>query len=98
VSKIVRVREPGKHVLRHPESGVMVVPDRAATYRTDDPLVLAFPWAFGTDDEIANETEERENVREVAIPRVEQATANPGERRAVRRGSRPIPADEPSGE
>lgn len=64
----VRVTEPA--ALRHPETGEFVVPDPRKAYRSDDPLVKAFPWAFASDADAAG---------------VEQATRAPGERRQTRR-------------
>lgn len=68
MSDYVRVRPPAC-ALRHPEHGEMVVPNPAQAYRTDDPLVLAFPWQFGTDDEIEAEKDAAAAVESVTIPR-----------------------------
>lgn len=57
----VRVRphvEGGPCAVRHPEHGEYVVPDPARPYRTDDPLVEAYPWLFRTDAELAGEAVE----------------------------------------
>lgn len=87
MTTFLRVREPGKHAILNPESGLHEVPDPRAQYTTEHPLVKAAPWAFGTDEEIAAEAEAARNVREVPQPQVEQATAAPGEKRTVRRGA-----------
>lgn len=89
MTTFLRVREPGKHAILNPESGLHEVPDPRAQYTTEHPLVKAAPWAFGTDEEIASEADAARNVREVPQPvaPVEAATANPGEKRAVRRGA-----------
>lgn len=85
VSKFLRVREPGKHAILNPESGLHEVPDRGTQYTADHPLVRAAPWAFASEEQIAEEAEAAANVREVPQPPVEQATAAPGEKRATRR-------------
>lgn len=66
---LVRPNEP--HLVRHPESGVLVVPNPAETYRDDDPIVLAYPWLFASDAD--------------GDAGVEQATRAPGEKRQTRR-------------
>jgi hypothetical protein len=65
------VRPIGPHAVRHPETGVMVVPSPAEAYRDDDPLVKAYPWLFASDAD-----------REASV---EQATKAPGEKRQTRR-------------
>lgn len=63
-------------VVRHPEGGWLDVLNPSKAYRTDDPLVLAYPWAF-----------ERDADRDPNAGPVEQATRGPGERRPyTRRG------------
>lgn len=58
--------------VRDPENeGVMQTLDPAKMYRTDDPLVKAYPWAFASDDE-------RDSG-------VEAATTEPGSRRSAKR-------------
>lgn len=52
--KFVRARE-GTGLLVHPESGTVAAPDPGRPLRSDDPLVKAFPWAFISDEELAEE-------------------------------------------
>ena len=85
MSKFMRVREPGKHAIYNPVSGLHEVPNPATRYPGDHPLVKAAPWAFGTEEELALEVEVAARVTSVPQPQVEQATANPGEKRTVRR-------------
>lgn len=66
----VRVTEP--HAVRHPDTGDYVVPNPTQPYRSDDPLVKAYPWLFEAD---ANRS-------------VEDASAAPGAKRSVRRDPR----------
>jgi hypothetical protein len=68
--------------LRHPDTGDYIVPRAGQPYPEDDPLVVAFPWAFCTADELAEAHANLEPVTEVAI---ERATARPGERRVTPR-------------
>lgn len=74
----VRVRPERSGVLRHPQTGAMVVPDPRQPYRSDDPLVVAHPGAFCSDTDLAAEHQRAERP-------VEQATRAPGERRTTRR-------------
>lgn len=67
----VRAIEPV--AARHPEHGMFVTLDPAVALRSDDPLVLAYPDSFASDADRDSELV------------VEQATAAPGERRALRR-------------
>jgi len=60
--------------VRHPESGALITPLPADTYRSDDPLVKAYPWLFTSDAERAEQD----------AP-VEQATRAPGEKRQATR-------------
>jgi hypothetical protein len=81
----VRVRPPefgGVAAVRHPEHGEYVVPSPNLAYRDDDPLVMAYPWLFMSDEEL-DRVGKPETPREV---RVENATQRPGQRRGnVRR-------------
>jgi hypothetical protein len=88
-AQYLRVREPGKHAILNPESGLHEVPDPAGQYTEDHPLVRAARWAFVTESEFAAEQEAARNLREVPQPQVEQATAGPGEKRNVRRAAKP---------
>lgn len=64
---MLRVREPVS--LWHPEQNCPVVPTRDDRYDADDPLVVAYPWAFADEHE----------------PPIERATRASGEKRATRR-------------
>jgi len=77
----VRVRPPACAV-RHPEHNELVVPNPAQPYRSDDPLVIAYPWQFASDEQIASDRAAADSVSSVPI---EQATARPGEKRNTRR-------------
>lgn len=57
--------------LRHPEHGGFVTPNPAIAWASDDPLVLAYPWQFATDDEMAEGL--AEIVESVPVPPVKQA-------------------------
>lgn len=81
----LRIREPGKHALLNPESGLHETPKGDVQFTADHPLVKAHPWAFGTEEEIAAAKDEAMAVTSVPIEPVEQATAAPGEKRATRR-------------
>jgi len=81
----LRIREPGKHALLNPETGLHQTPKGEEQFTADHPLVKAHPWAFGTEAEIAADKAAREAVTSVPI---EQATAAPGEKRQTRRPAR----------
>jgi hypothetical protein len=85
MSEYLRVREPGKHALLNPETGLHETPRPDGQFTEDHPLVQAHRWAFGTEDEIAAEKEAAANVTSVPIEPVEQATKAPGEKRATAR-------------
>jgi hypothetical protein len=79
-----RVAERYKHepcALLDPKSGAHIVPDPTRQYADDDPLVLNASWYFVREGEV--EVTERESVPIAEV--VEQATANPGEKRRVGR-------------
>jgi hypothetical protein len=59
-------------IVRHPDSGVLIVLDPAVDYDPGDELVKAYPWAFVP---LENAGQIVESVS------VEQATAAPGEKR-----------------
>lgn len=63
--KYVRVKQPPS-IHRHPESGLLVVPDPRVPYRADDPLVKAFPDSFESDEE-RTDLAEQDIVTEVKI-------------------------------
>lgn len=77
----VRVRNPGACALLHPTVGVHVTPKAEERFAPDDVLVLAYPWAFGTEAELSAE---HEAAREVESVQIEQATRAPGEKRTAR--------------
>lgn len=85
MAEYLRIREPGKHALLHPETGLHISPKPDEQFTEDNPLVKAHRWAFGTEDEIAAEREAAQNVTSVPI---EQATSAPGEKRPTRRAPR----------
>jgi hypothetical protein len=79
-----RVAERYKHnpcALLDPNSGAHIVPDPTRQYADDDPLVLNARWYFVREGE--EDVVERDSVRIADV--VEQATANPGEKRQTRR-------------
>jgi hypothetical protein len=76
------VRFKGGVILRHPDTGAAVVPAGDEPVDASDPLVKAYPWAFASDDEIA---EERAAARQITSVVVEQATSGPGEKRSTKR-------------
>jgi hypothetical protein len=53
MAKLVRVVNPA--AVRHPETGMHVVPDPRVAYRDDDPIVRAYPWMFGSDADVEQE-------------------------------------------
>lgn len=63
-------------------TGDLVVPNPAEMYPDDHPLVVAYPFLFADPAEVAA-LKNRERGA-VSVP-VEQVTANPGEKRNVRR-------------
>lgn len=75
----VRVRLDRIGVVREPGTGAQVTPDPRRPYRSDDPLVVAYPDMFAADTDLAAEEQAAERP-------VEQATRAPGERRPTRRG------------
>ena len=92
--EVLRAR-PGKMGAYNVPGIGFEVPDPARAYTADDPIVKAFPEAFGPEGEVAAEQREAREVSSIAIPRVEQpverATRAPGERRAaVGKGNGPI--------
>lgn len=85
-ARYLRVREPGKHALLNPDTGLHVTPKPDEEFPEDHPLVKAHSWAFGTDEDIRAEREAARNVTSVPIDApVERATRAPGERRQTRR-------------
>ncbi len=47
-AKFFRVKAPAC-VLRHPDTGVLIVPDSSRPWDANDPLVKAYPWQFEAD-------------------------------------------------
>lgn len=76
----VRVRQIPSAVV-HPEHGAFVTPRAGDRYPADDPLVVEYPWLF-EDQDVAVPEDAAESVR---IGPVEDATANPGQKRNTRR-------------
>lgn len=70
---MAKVRVRGTFAFVCPTTGTLVVPKADAIYDDSDPLVVAYRWAFATDEELWSERN------------VEQATAGPGEKRTTRR-------------
>ena len=78
--KFVRAR-PGAGVMVHPETGAVAAPDPTRPYRSDDPLVKAFPDAFVSDEELYAELEQQESSwRESAIEAARRADVQNAER------------------
>lgn len=77
--KLVRYR--GGVILRHPETGAPFVPNDDLL-EASDPLVKAYPWAFASDEELA---EEQANARQIDSVEVEAATRRPGQKRRTRK-------------
>lgn len=65
----------------HPLTGAFVTPDPTAQYPADDPLVRAYPWMFGTEEEISTDVARAGAVSVL----IEDASARPGSMRATRR-------------
>jgi hypothetical protein len=66
----VRVKPwTGSVAVAHPLTEQFVTPDRGRLYDENDPLVLAHPWVFATDAEIAEAQDgpQAAEVTEVAI-------------------------------
>ena len=81
----------GRVAILNPQTGLHEVPDPSRQYPADHPLVVAAPWAFGSEDDIAAAEEARDSVTAVPIAdvaaEIEQATASPGEKRSTRRAT-----------
>ena len=78
--KFVRAR-PGAGVMVHPETGAVAAPDPTRPYRSDDPLVKAFPDAFVSDEDLYAELEQQDQSwRESAIEAARRADAQIAER------------------
>lgn len=72
MAKYVRV-VGAPSILRHPDYDGLVVPDPGTAYRADDPLVLAYPWQFASDEEL--DQDPGEIVTEVQVrPVAKKAT------------------------
>lgn len=82
MAKYVRARR-GVGILLHPDTGGLVTPNPDIPVDASDPLVKKFPWAFVSDEDLAAELQQ---AAASARPQpVEEATANPGEKRTTRR-------------
>jgi hypothetical protein len=66
--------------VRHPEHGGHVVPAAGVAYADDDPLVVAYPWAFGSAEDIAAEAA----AASTPVGAVEIASVDPGNKRTRR--------------
>lgn len=82
MAEYLRVRQPGASALLNPVTGLHEAPRPEDRFERDHPLVKAYPWAFGTEDEIAAERDAERSRDSVLIEPVEQATNAPGEKRA----------------
>lgn len=82
MAKFVRARQ-GVPALLHPDTGALVVPSPNQPIDSSDVLVKTFPWAFISDEDLA--AEQANQARYVTEAPLEQATANPGEKRNARR-------------
>lgn len=51
MAKLYRIKDPGQHALRDPESNIYVVPDASRAYPADHPLVRAYPYLFESDED-----------------------------------------------
>lgn len=75
----VRTRAESAGIVRHPDTGMPTTLDPRTPYRSDDPIVRAYPDHFIADIELAREHQAAERP-------IEQATRAPGEKRTgVRR-------------
>lgn len=82
--QVLRARPGHMAVYNVPGQGFQT-PDPGRAYSVDDPIVQAFPEAFGPEAEVAAEQREAREQVSVAIPRVpqpvERATRAPNEKR-----------------
>lgn len=74
----VRLREPV--AIYDAELGAHVVPKPTDYYDEKDPLVKAHPWAFASDEELSAQP-----MGIMESVQIEQATAEPGEKRSTRK-------------
>jgi hypothetical protein len=82
VAEKLRVREPGKHALLNPVTGLHESPGLDDRFDVDHPLVKAFRWAFATEAEIAAQAEVDRTITAVSIvdaSPVETTEATPGQ-------------------
>lgn len=79
---IVRVKADVSATIYDPAAAGYVALVPGVEFDSNDPFVKANSWAFQADAE----TEAKPRARSVTLdPGVEQATANPGEKRTTRR-------------
>ena len=81
MGKYVRAR--GGVILIDKESGAPVVPAAGEMYEASHPIVKAHPDAFMSEEDAFSEQEAARLVPPTEVA-VEEATANPGERRPVK--------------
>jgi hypothetical protein len=82
VAEKLRIREPGKHALLNPITGLHESPGLNDRFDADHPLVKAHGWAFATEAEIAAQAEVDRTitaVRVVDAEPVETTEATPGQ-------------------
>jgi hypothetical protein len=78
----LRVREPGKHALLNPETGLHESPGMDDRFAPNHPLVKAHRWAFASDAELADKAESDRKVTAVRVADaepVETTEATPGQ-------------------
>jgi hypothetical protein len=78
----LRVREPGKHALLNPETGLHESPGMDDRFAPSHPLVKAHRWAFASDAELAAKAEADRTITAVSIvdaSPVETTEAAPGQ-------------------
>lgn len=80
MTKYVRARAENISVMRHPESGALIVPNPSEPVAATDPLVKAYPWAFVSDEDLAAEQEAaRESWRPSALEAARRAAEQEAE-------------------
>jgi hypothetical protein len=82
MAKYVRAR--GGVILIDKESGAPIVPSAGEMFESSHPIVKAHPDAFISEEDAFSEQEAARLVPPTEIA-VEEATANPGERRSTKR-------------
>lgn len=64
----LRYNAPGKHAILNPRTMTYETPDPTRQYAPDDDIVLAAPWAFSSEDEIAAAQAEADARTSVPVP------------------------------